>query len=81
MARVYPGADGNLSLAEGDYGADGCGLWSVRPPGQHAGTLPNHVVDEHKDGTISVSPSIVLHNADGSVCWHGYLKLGNWHEV
>ncbi len=79
--RVYPdeGTD-HMPLAEGDYGF-AAGHWQLRPPGQHAGTIPEHEVEEHDDGTITVSPSIVLHNEDGSDAWHGYLERGVWRQV
>jgi hypothetical protein len=33
---------------------------------------------EHEDGTISVTPSILVTNHLGS--WHGYLTQGIWKE-
>ena len=75
--RIYPDGDGNLRLAEGDYGKDGRGVWVCRPPGSHAGGLPNHTITEHEDGTITVSPSI-LFNEPGAPGWHGYLERGVW---
>jgi hypothetical protein len=77
--RVYPDEQGNLTLRERDYGKDGCGVWCVRPPGCHAGGIPLHDVVEHEDGTITVSPSILLD--DGEHKWHGYLERGAWREV
>jgi hypothetical protein len=79
--RVYPDADGNLTLSEGDYGQDSRGVWCVRPPGQHAGGIPNHDVTEHDDGTITVYPSIVLYETDGGIAWHGYLTGGEWKSI
>lgn len=79
--RVYLDGESMLRLAEGDYGQDAGGTWSVRPPGQHAGGLPDHKITEHDDGTITVSPSIVAHNPDGSEAWHGYLERGVWRSV
>ena len=70
--RVYPNADGHLLLAEGDYGIDRDGLWLLRPPGSGAGALDGHTVEEHEDGTITVSPSL-----DGPG-FHGYLRRGVW---
>ena len=40
------------------------------------GGLENHDVTEHEDGTITVSPSILITGEGGS--WHGYLELGVW---
>lgn len=76
--RVYPGPDGRLpGLAEGDFGKDADGLWFVRPPGCHVGTISSHTVVEHEDGTISVTPSILL-DEPGVATWHGYLTAGVW---
>lgn len=75
--RIYPDKDGNLRLAEGDYGKDGRNVWVCRPPGCHAGDLSNHTVTEHEDGTITVSPSILL-DEPGGPGWHGYLERGAW---
>lgn len=49
--------------------ADGNGL---------LGNLANHTIEEHEDGTISVSPSILTtgHNDQR----HGYLTKGTWNE-
>lgn len=56
------------------------GHWAaVTPNGLH-GNLSNHDVVEHEDGTITVSPSILVEQ--GSVgSWHGYLERGIWREV
>lgn len=62
-------------FAEGDYGRIG-GVWYARPPGSHMGCLDNHEVTEHEDGTITVSPSILID--DGRKPWHGYLERGVW---
>lgn len=81
--RIYPGDDGILWLGEGEYGKEKDGTWYARPPGCHAGTLVNHEVTEHEDGTITVSPSILITwgDTDGKHQWHGYLERGIWREV
>lgn len=79
--RVYPDADGNLTLRDGDYGQDKEGIWYVKPPGQHMGTIEDHTVREHKDGTITVSPSIVVADHLGRRSWHGYLRKGKWKSI
>lgn len=79
--RVYPNDDGDLFLGEGDYGKDPRdGVWYARPPGEHMGSLRSHQVTEHADGTITVSPSILITGYDGdcAVRWHGYLQSGVW---
>ena len=78
-ARKYVGPDGHLCLAEGEYGQDSRGVWMARPPGGHLGNLSNHDVTEHEDGTITVSPSILITGEGGS--WHGYLERGVWTKV
>lgn len=77
--RVHPNDNGQLLLAEGEYGKDSRGIWHARPPGNHMGSLARHDVTEHEDGTITVTPSILID--DGRNQWHGYLKRGIWTEV
>ncbi len=82
--RIYPDEDGTLWFAEGDYGKNPKDdVWYARPPGHHAGSLKNHDVTEHEDGTITVSPSILItgHVDDCKVEWHGYLERGVWRQV
>ena len=65
----------------GDYGKHpGNGSWHGKPPGTDllAG-LRNHIVVEHEDGTITVSPSILVRGHSSQ--WHGYLERGVWREV
>lgn len=77
--RKYPNAEGQLILAEGEYGKIVRTLWFVRPPGSHMGDVSGHTVTEHEDGTITVSPSILID--DGRNKWHGYLERGIWRQV
>ena len=44
------------------------------------GSLGNHAVVEHEDGTITVSPSILITGHHGKQ-WHGYLERGVWRKV
>ena len=74
--RVYPNSEGHLLLKEGEYGKGNNGVWYARPHGNHAGSLDGHEVKEHEDGTITVSPSILINN--GRSEWHGYLRQGVW---
>lgn len=69
------------------------GTWIVAVPAKRPdggpydspvlGTLDpaNHSVIEHEDGTITVSPSLVLTRPDGSEAYHGWLKAGVWSEA
>lgn len=73
-------------LEAGDYRRS-AGKWECRPPGDYPetvqGSLGNHEVVEHEDGTITVSPSILIQTtwAGEPVTWHGYLERGVWREV
>jgi len=71
-------------LGYGDYGKAIDGTWYAKiPNGPHAGShgnLKNHIVTEHEDGTITVSPSILVEYGDGK-SWHGYLEKGIWRTV
>lgn len=73
--------DGDDVFAPGDYGRVG-GVWHARAPKGHLGNLANHDVIEHGDGTITVSPSILItsHDEGGPTVWHGYLERGVWRE-
>jgi hypothetical protein len=71
-------------LQPGDYGrwAADNGNWYAVPPG-HPDLLANltrHDVVEHPDGTITVSPSILV-SAGALGTWHGYLERGVWRQV
>lgn len=80
--RVYPNAEGVLRLAVGEYGIDPRdGRWYARAPSGDLGCLVAHDVTEHDDGTITVSPSILItQRRDGRdvELWHGYLERGMW---
>lgn len=80
--------DGPMKLAgiaHGDYKkvtyADGSVHWYCCPPRGAAGVLDNHQITEHEDGTITVSPSILLPSDNPAGAWHGYLEYGVWREV
>jgi hypothetical protein len=56
--------------------------WWLYLPGCGVGRLTNHDVEEHEDGTISVTPSILVtgHNHGEQSQRHGYLTKGVWNE-
>ena len=69
-------------------GRPGCywrheGIWYCEPPSptqgatRLIGNLAAHDVVEHEDGTITVTPSILIRS---SRQWHGYLTRGIWQE-
>lgn len=64
----------------GEYSKLPDGTWYCCSPNGHAGNLSRHTVVEHEDGTITVSPSILIKGGrDGSrELWHGYLERGVW---
>lgn len=77
--RIYADADGNLpAMQSGDYGKAKDGAWWIFPPGFRLGTIRHHQVEEHEDGTITVSPSILYAPFQNEPGWHGYLERGVW---
>ena len=75
--------DGRVwEFAPGEYGKSEQGDWYAMTPAGLLAGLRNHEVVEHHDGTITVSPSILVTGGqDEAVSWHGYLELGSWREV
>lgn len=56
---------------------DGEKTWMVRTPNGHLGDLSAHSVVENGDGTITVSPSILVSDHTGEL-YHGWLIDGEW---
>lgn len=46
---------------KGSYWKDRDGTWSVFTPNGRLGSIAKHTVIEHEDGTITVSPSILVY--------------------
>jgi hypothetical protein len=72
-------------LAPGEYSKLPDGTWYAATPNDHMANLTAHQVTEHEDGTITVSPSILvsLPAQDGARAvelWHGFLERGVWRE-
>lgn len=71
-------------LRPGDYGrwAKDSDNWYCCCPDGQLGNLSKHSVVEHDDGTITVSPSILVtgHRSSTPTQWHGYLERGVWRE-
>jgi hypothetical protein len=79
--RKHTNDEGDLGLLPGEYGWSLYGsCWYCCTPNGHMGNLSAHDVIEHDDGTITVSPSILVSD-DQSELWHGYLERGVWREV
>ncbi len=78
--RVPDGTEPFPGYEPGDYGRY-AERWFVRPPGcsELYGDVSGHEVVEHEDGTITVSPSILIKGHEAT--WHGYLERGQWREV
>lgn len=67
-------------LQPGDYAKiEGIGWYCMTPTGE-AGNLARHTVEEHTDGTITVTPSILI-SRDGQELWHGFPQKGIWKQV
>ena len=83
--RIYP--DKGDKFSPGDYGLEQ-GEWHCRTPDPNIGlgSLVAHTVTEHEDGTITVTPSIVVsyperEDGNGGQSWHGWLRAGIWTEA
>lgn len=74
--------DDNSIPEPGEYGRLQDGTWYGVPPGTELiANLNNHEIVEHEDGTITVSPSILVSLAHKGEQWHGFLERGAWREV
>lgn len=69
----------------GEYGKLSDGHFYGCAPGDEdmMCNLSGHHIVEHEDGTITVSPSILITTGceSGNKQWHGYLEKGVWREV
>ena len=65
----------------GSYFKSARGVWMATTPNGLLGDLGNHEVVEHEDGTISVTPSILVTTHRDEVQWHGFLERGVWRQV
>lgn len=73
----------------GDYGRWGEHGWYAETPNGHGANLNGHQIIEHDDGTITVSPSIMVTttrpNEAGEMkpveVYHGFLARGIWHNA
>ncbi|MBE3065619.1 MAG: hypothetical protein IMZ54_02410 [Acidobacteria bacterium] len=71
-----------VMFAPGEYGRHPLGnVWMACTPNGHLGNLANHTVIEHEDGTITVSPSILVVGTKDEALWHGFLEHGVWREI
>lgn len=74
---------GPVDFLPGDYGRGENGDWYGMTPNGLVAALARHTVLEHEDGTITVSPSILVRGGGnlGGNEWHGYLERGVWRAV
>jgi hypothetical protein len=61
----------------GDYGR-WRKQWYCLPVAGALGSLRGHQVEEHADGTITVSPSILVTKPGAVELFHGWLRAGVW---
>lgn len=76
----------DFDLDPGEYGKGPDGRWYCCPPGHPdlLGGLGSHQVVEHEDGTVTVSPSILIQYREKDEvreAWHGWLERGMWREA
>jgi len=73
----------NSIFQPGEYGKAKDGNFYGCAPGlpNMGCNLTSHKIVEHEDGTITVSPSILISSGRKGVDkWHGYLEKGVWRE-
>lgn len=79
---LWPENPGEYSKHKTDQGV----IWFCCAPldpgkGLIVGSLKNHAITEHDDGTITAAPSIFFNmNYSHLPQWHGYLEHGIWRE-
>jgi hypothetical protein len=71
-----------IAQTPGAYGSADGKDWFCTTPNGLFGNISKHTVKEHEDGTITVSPSILVTSGrdHGQPNWHGYLERGVWRE-
>lgn len=71
-----------ISQTTGAYGTANRVDWFCTTPNGLFGNISKHTVTEHEDGTITVSPSILVTSGRDARApsWHGYLERGVWRE-
>lgn len=74
--RAYGKEPHELAVGEYSRWDAHAGNWYARCPDGAIANLSRHEVTEHEDGTITVSPSILV--TSGHRSWHGWLERGTW---
>lgn len=80
--RLEDGHEGTWEPIPGAYWKTDRGTWTAWTPNGLLANLAAHKVFELADGTITVSPSILVTAPHATPSrWHGYLENGIWREV
>lgn len=74
----FQGDEDPSILKSGEYGFWSGNWWAVPPGTDLCANLAKHEVVVNENGTISVSPSILV--SDHKSSWHGFLEKGVWRE-
>ena len=71
-----------ISQTPGAYGTANGADWFCTTPNGLFGNISKHTVTEHDDGTVTVSPSILVTSGSNGrePSWHGFLERGVWRE-
>ncbi len=77
--RLADGTDWSSSTPDGAYWRDERGTWTAQCPNGLLANLAKHGVTEYPDGTITVTPSILVRQPNRGE-WHGFLERGIWRE-
>lgn len=78
--RIYPDLKNGEHfplLNDGEYRKCDGYFFAQAPNGGGLANLRAHQVTEHEDGSITVSPSILIKDGTGKE-WHGFLEHGIW---
>lgn len=80
LVKIEGEEDFLLRIAEtpGAYGSANGRDWFCTTPNGLFGNISAHKVEEHDDGTVTVSPSILVTQGHKGLEWHGFLVRGVW---
>jgi hypothetical protein len=87
LVALVPQPGGFQLLKPCEYGKWTDGTWYGCTPNGHGCNLGAHKIEEHADGTITVSPSIRVstpaqpqYQRPEIELWHGWLEHGVWRD-
>lgn len=86
IGRRVPDSESTAPFQPGEYGkrivqTTDAVIWYACTPNGLLANLGQHQITEHEDGTITVSPSILVRGGHGDQQWHGWLERGVWREA